>query len=187
MSESLKCMAHRNSTFIEGNICNVNIHEFLINTYNKLFNLQISFNQSLSTNPENLSNKNLPFILYGSNKIDRGSVNSFLKRLTNIDFNLGLNEEMYLDDIQYSKLDFFILEKIILSDLQAYVDNYVYLKYLEKTSMFTKIFKFIYQPIRTLKAFFGDSKNFLHNAKHYGFTNTTDVITHFKINFFPYK
>lgn len=175
MSESLKCMIYKSSNFIEGNICNINIQENLINTYDKLFNLKIFFNQSLNTKPENLSGKELPYILYGNTKIERGNINSFLKRLTNIDCNLEKNQDYYLDGIQYDKIEFFIMEKILLTDLQSYVDNYLYLKYLEKTSMFTRFTKFLYQPIQTIKSLFIDSKNLIYYSKIYGITCLNDV------------
>ncbi len=175
MSESLKCLIHKSSYFIEGNVCNANIQEDLIKTYDTLYNLKIKYTPSLNTKPENLSAKELPYILYGNVRIERGNINSFLKRLTNIDFNLEINDEYYLDGIQYSKYEIFIMEKIIFSDLQAYVDFYSYMKYSEKTPMFIRVIKFLFQPIQTIKSFIYDPKYLAKNNMIYGITTLKNV------------
>jgi len=176
MSESLKCTLLRHSDFIEGNICNSNLYETIITTYDKLFRLEIKYSESLNTRAENLSPKELPCLVYGATKIERGNLNSFLKRLTDIDFNLSLAREYYSDGIQYSKIEFFILEKIILSDLQTYCDNYLYLKTHGEYGMFKRVTKFLYQPIQTIKSVFWDSRNLVHNSKLYGINGSNHVI-----------
>lgn len=183
MSESLKCTLLRSSNFIEGNTCNINIYETIITTYDKIFNLKIKYSQSLNSKPENLSPKELPYLLYGATKIERGNLKSFLKRLTNIDYNLSLTDDYYLDGIQYSKMEFFNLEKIILSDLQAYADNYLYLKSLENTGMFKRVSKFVYQPIQTIRSIFFDSRNLVYNSKQFGITDSNNVINNVSFSF----
>ena len=175
MSEPLKCTLLRSSNFIQGNTCNININETIITTYDKLFNLRIKYSQSLNSKPENLSPKEFPCMLYGLTKIERGNLNSFLKQLTKIDYNLNLKDDYYLDGIQYSKMEFFILEKIILSELQVYVDSYLYLKSFEDSGMFKRVIKFLYQPMQSARSIFFDSRNLVYNSSQYGITDNNYV------------
>lgn len=175
MSETIKCSLLKQSTFIEGNRCNLNILEPIITTYDKLFNLKIKYNYSINPKAENLSNKEIPYIIYGSTKIERQNLNSFFKRLTNIDYELSLTDNFYLDGIQYSKTEFFILEKIILTDLQYYVDLYMYLKSQEDCGMFIRITEFIYQPIQSIKSIVSDFKSLFFHTNQYGMTESNNV------------
>ena len=98
MSENIKCMLYSTSNFIEGNLCNSNILQLVCQTYDELYNLKINFSYTLNSTSENLSCKNLPYIMYGDIKIERPNIHSFLKKFTNIDSHFNLDEANIDDD-----------------------------------------------------------------------------------------
>ena len=133
--EKIYCTENEHSTLWEGNVCEININEFLCKTYNHIFQLGIIYNKSFNPGGGNLSTKNHPHILYGPVLIKGGNFNSFFKRLTQIDSKLEANDYC-VNDVYLSEADFLYFEKMILVDLQSQINLYTYLKYTPKRNSF---------------------------------------------------
>jgi hypothetical protein len=172
--EKIYCSTNQSSIIWEGNICCVDINEYLSSIYNRIFSLGIIYSKSLNSSEGTLSAKNNPYLLYGPIKIEGGNFNSFFKRLTKIDSQLELNDYCF-SNVTLSQADFLYFEKMILVDLQAQINLYIYLKFFKRLNWFTRIIRFIVQPFKCLITSTNDTKNLEFFTAYFEISDKNDV------------
>jgi hypothetical protein len=148
----LNLIYHVNSDSVEGNKNKISIHEIFITTYAKLVGLNISKTKSYSPHHSNILLETLPMVSYGINYSERNKVSKFLKEITNI--NTTFNFKTPVSLIHSSEK----LEKIILTDLQLFLNLINYFNYHQETPLWKKILNYIYQPRESLYTYLKDRR-----------------------------
>lgn len=171
----IKCIVHRSSSFVEGNINHVSIQQELCFVYNALFRLNFHFVSSFNNSTSNLIIENLPMIIFGYHTIKKGNIHYFLKELVRIKDVTSLVDPKDKDK-EIMKIEFENLERMILSDLQILLNYYNYIQINDKTSFFYRFVKSLYQPYKALSSINNDSKMIKEISKFMGVSTKVEAL-----------
>ena len=151
-TQKLQIMIDAKSNFLEDNTCAKSIHQILCEAYIKLFKLNFEITKTNSVENSNIIDVSLPIIYYGKNFVQRENINTFLKKLTNIDKNFcqisDSNKKSHIEK----------LEKIILSELPVLLGLYSHYMNKKQSSFWKSFLKTIYNPQKTFNTFRRDIK-----------------------------
>ena len=144
-SHKLQIMMDANSNFIEDNTSPKSIHQILCEAYIKLLKLDFEITKTYSEDNSNIIDVSLPIIYYGKNFVQRDNLNTFFKKLTNIDKNFcEISDSITKTHIEK-------LEKIILSELPVLLGFYLHNMKKKHSSSSKTILKTIYNPFKTFR------------------------------------
>jgi hypothetical protein len=158
----IRCILHKNSYFVEGNINNISIEQEMCLIFNKIYDLKIKFTESYNTLNSNLMVNNLPCVNYGGVNVKRENIYWFFREL------LKFNED--------ENFKSGLIEKVILYDLQVCLNYFNYCHSYEKTKYIWKFFKFLYQPLRVFKTNSNDKNMLREITKSVGISSVYEAL-----------
>jgi hypothetical protein len=185
----IKCIIHKFSKFVDGNINNISIYQELCYIYNTIFKLQMTFSESYNNFDSNVLVENLPTIVYANQIVRKPNIKNFLNQLLGLkspgelvkgETDIPVLSKLNSEDLVIKSIEIENLEKILFSEFQLAINYYKYIDTYDKTNSLVKIWKYIYQPWRRVKVSRNDSGLLQQITKILGISSKYEAIEFIK-------
>jgi hypothetical protein len=140
------------SIIIEGNLNHISILTNIIQTYDKLFNLNLKYNFSFNTSASNMKIDHLPCIYNNGKIINKNEIFKFFTKTIEYNRSSELKKE---NDNEINLIECNLLKNMIINDFQALIN---YINYHKNKNILGNSLRFIIQPYKKLNGLWVDYK-----------------------------
>ena len=148
----VNCYIMTDSIIIEGNLNHISILTNIIQTYDKLFNLNLKYNFSFNTSASNMKIDHLPCIYNNGKIINKNEIFKFFTKTIEYNRSSELKKE---NDNEINLIECNLLKNMIINDFQALIN---YINYHKNKNILGNSLRFIIQPYKKLNGLWVDYK-----------------------------
>ena len=148
----VNCYIMTDSIIIEGNLNHISILTNIIQTYDKLFNLNLKYNYSFNTSASNMKIDHLPCIYNNGKIINKNEIFKFFTKTIEYNRSSELKKE---NDNEINIIENNLLKSMIINDFQDLIN---YINYHKNKNILGNSLRFLIQPYKKLNGLWVDYK-----------------------------
>ena len=148
----VNCYIMTDSIVIEGNLNHISILTNIIQTYDKLFNLNLKYNYSFNTSASNMKIDHLPCIYNNGKIINKNEIYNFFIKTIEYNRSSELKKE---NNNEINLIECNLLKNMIINDFQSLIN---YINYHKNKNILGNSLRFLIQPYKKLNGLWVDMK-----------------------------
>ena len=170
----VNCYIMTDSIIIEGNLNHISILTNIIQTYDKLFNLNLKYNFSFNTSASNMKIDHLPCIYNNGKIVNKNEIFKFFTKTIEYTRSLEFKKE---NNNNINIIECNLLKKMIIDDFQTLIN---YINYHKNKNILGNSLRFLIQPYKKLNGLWVDHKEVKNIEKKYNILTKREAIEKIK-------